>query len=155
MEQGYPLNPTLCGVFIDALEDWLGRPAVAVVSPKAATLIYADDLALLAICPLPLQELIDALADFCSSAGSEISAAKTNEGDANPPPPPTPPHTGGGGGALLLHAFVSVRIRVGCYYILHPYELFRIKASRYSFLLIQRPLRLYGTSTAHDSISYI
>ena len=42
-----------------------------------STLIYVDDLALLANCPLQLQGLIDALADLCSSAGLEISAANT------------------------------------------------------------------------------
>ena len=81
-----PLSPTLFGIFIDALEGWLSHrvPAAGVrvqyeggASRLLSTLIYADDLALLANCPLQLQGLIDALAAFCSSAGLEISAAKT------------------------------------------------------------------------------
>ena len=42
-----------------------------------ASLIYADDLALVANFPSHLQGLIDALSDFCASAGLEISATKT------------------------------------------------------------------------------
>jgi hypothetical protein len=86
VKQGCPLSPTLFGIFIDALEGWLSHrvPAAGVrvqseggAARLLSTLIYADDLALLANCPLQLQALIDALAEFCSSAGLAVSAAKT------------------------------------------------------------------------------
>ena len=73
------------GVFIDALEGWLiHRAAAAGVSIQCenggsrllSSLIYADDLALVAKSPSHLQGLIDALSDFCASAGLEISATK-------------------------------------------------------------------------------
>ena len=86
VKQGCPLSPTLFGVFIDALEGWLShRAAAAGVSIQCenggsrllSSLIYADDLALVANSPSHLQGLIDALSDFCASAGLEISATKT------------------------------------------------------------------------------
>lgn len=43
-------------------------------------------LTILATSPLQLKETIDALADFCSSASLEISAAKAQVTDAVPPP---------------------------------------------------------------------
>ena len=86
VKQGCPLSPTLFGVFIDALEGWLShRAAAAGVSIQCenggsrllSSLIYADDLALVSNSPSHLQGLIDALSDFCASAGLEISATKT------------------------------------------------------------------------------
>ncbi len=87
VKQGCPLSSTLSGVFIDALEGWLShRSAAAGVSIACESggtrlllsgLIYADDLALVANSPSHLQTLINALSDFCASAGLEISATKT------------------------------------------------------------------------------
>ena len=86
VKQGCPLSPTLFGVFIDALEGWLShRAAAAGVSIQCenggsrllSSLIYADDLALVSNSPSHLHGLIDALSDFCASAGLEISATKT------------------------------------------------------------------------------
>ena len=80
VKQGCPLSPALFGVFIDALEGWLShRAAAAGVSIQCenggsrllSSLIYADDLALVANSPSHLQGLIDALSDFCASAGLE------------------------------------------------------------------------------------
>ena len=94
VKQGCPLRPILFGVFIDALEGWLSHRAVAAGisiqcesggSHLLPSLIYADDLALVANFPFHLQGLIDALSDFCASAGLEVSATQ-NSGDAVPPP---------------------------------------------------------------------
>ena len=85
VKQGCSLSATLFGVFI-SLEGWLShRAAAAGVSIQCenggssllSSLIYADDLALVANSPSHLQGLIDALSDFCASAGREISATKT------------------------------------------------------------------------------
>ena len=86
VKQGCPLSPTLFGVLLDALKGWLShRAAAAGVSMECksggsrllSSLIYANDLALIAQPPSHLQALIDPLSDFCASAGYEISATKS------------------------------------------------------------------------------
>jgi exonuclease III len=86
VRQGCPLSPTLFGVFIDALEPWLLDQAPGVGVPLQtrrgvlrflSTLMYADDIALLAVRPSGLQQLIDHLVSFCTYTGLAISLAKT------------------------------------------------------------------------------
>ncbi len=128
--------------FIDALEGWLSHrvptAGVRVQSEGGAarllsTLIYADDLALLANCPLQLQALIDALAEFCSSAGLAVSAAKTQVMQFLPRMR---------GQALPLHSFWYGSDATT------PTPLLNTSTYKYLgiHLLVRQPLKLYETS---------
>ena len=81
VRQGYPLSPTLFGIFFDSLHTKLqAESAAAGVECRGARvpgLFYADDVALLSPSAQGLQQLLDTMQSFCSTNGLTISIPKT------------------------------------------------------------------------------
>ncbi len=81
LRQGCPLSPTLFGLYVDSLHDWLQREVpdagVQVLRVRASDASYADDIALLATISAQLQQLIDALRRYCDLLGMQVSVEKT------------------------------------------------------------------------------
>ena len=81
VKQGCPLSPTLFGLFIDEIEDWLlqalPNSSIFVGNKRTPILLYADDLVLLASSPGELQALIDVLDVFCVEKQLCVSLKKT------------------------------------------------------------------------------
>ena len=101
VRQGCPLSPTLFGVFMDVLHDYIeenaGSCGALFDAPHSqrqivSHLMYADDIVLLADTPGDLQRLIDVISEFFAAVGLEVSDSKTqtmvfHSQFANPPPP--------------------------------------------------------------------
>lgn len=83
VKQGCPLSPTLFGLCIDQIEDFIPQalaeepdgPAIGMLT--LLLLIYADDVALFAHDIVSLQKLVDAMHTFCENTGLSINVNKT------------------------------------------------------------------------------
>ena len=85
VRQGDPLSPTLFGLFIEVMEDYISKalgPAwqgqvPGVMELAVWMLLYADDMVLIAKTPAALQKQLDALAQFCTGWDMEVNLVKT------------------------------------------------------------------------------
>ena len=83
VKQGDPLSPLLFGLFLDRLERWLAEHCpdcgvpVAGMAEALRILLFADDIALLAMSPEHLQRLIYAVRAFCQAFGLSVNVDKT------------------------------------------------------------------------------
>jgi hypothetical protein len=72
VKQGCPLSPTLLGLYIDKLEEWLNLQegdGALLGDFVIRLLLYVDDLILIAKSSLRLQEHLISLEHFCSTVG--------------------------------------------------------------------------------------
>lgn len=72
VKQGCPLSPTLFGLYIDELEDFILKSSLPgddfyIYQVLISILLFADDVVLLASSPESLQRLLDGLASFSDS----------------------------------------------------------------------------------------
>ena len=80
VKQGCPLSPTLFGLYIDKLEEWLnsqGGDGIHLGKFVIRLLLYADDLILIANSALGLQEHLHSLEHFCKRVGMQVNISKT------------------------------------------------------------------------------
>ena len=89
VRQGDPLSPTLFGLYIELLVDDLAAgmspgDTFAVGGVPVYSLLYADDLVLVAATPQALQRELDLLGGFCTTWGLDVNMAKTNTVVFNP-----------------------------------------------------------------------
>jgi sorting nexin-29 len=80
VKQGDPLSPLLFGLFIDRLETFLNERypsiGVSVVAAFIRSLLYADDLALMALSASALQSLLDGLSLFSAANHLTVNISK-------------------------------------------------------------------------------
>lgn len=83
VKQGCPLSPTLFGLCIDQLEDFIPQALVEETDGPAIgmltllLLIYADDVVLFAHDMASLQKLMNAIHTFCATTGLSVNISKT------------------------------------------------------------------------------
>jgi hypothetical protein len=80
VKQGCPLSPTLFGLYIDELEEWLNSQegdGALLGDFVTRLLLYADDLIPIAKSALGLQEHLISLECFCSTVGMQVNTSKT------------------------------------------------------------------------------
>jgi hypothetical protein len=82
VKQGCPLSPTLFGLYIDAVEDFVyanisNGGSVRVDGVAVSILLYADDIVFLASTQAELQQLLDIFSDFCTTSELTVNLAKT------------------------------------------------------------------------------
>jgi len=80
VKQGCPLSPTIFGLYIDKLEEWLnsqGGDGIYLCKFVISILLFADDLILIAKSALGLQEHLLSLEYFCRSMGMQVNISKT------------------------------------------------------------------------------
>ena len=80
VKQGCPLSPTLFGIYIDEITDFIackGGKGVAMGDMQVSILLYADDIVLLSESEHDLQKHLNALDDFCTQRGLVVNLAKT------------------------------------------------------------------------------
>ena len=79
VKQGFPLSPTLFGLYINELEEWLksqGGDSIHLGKFIIRLLLYADDLMLIAKSALGLQEHLRSLENFCRRVGMQVNISK-------------------------------------------------------------------------------
>ena len=83
VKQGCPLSPTLFGLCIDQIEDFIpqelleNKDGPAIGGLALLLLIYADDVVLFAYDIESLQKFMDSIHDFCKATGLSINVDKT------------------------------------------------------------------------------
>lgn len=80
VKQGCPLSPTLFGLYIDEISDYLDRlggPGASLAGTLIPILLYADDIVLIADSPEDLQRHLDALQSFCRDRDLTVNLGKT------------------------------------------------------------------------------
>ena len=76
VKQGCPLSPTMFGLYIDKIEEWLNlqdREGALLGKFVISLLLYADDLILIAKSALGLQEHLLSLDHFCREVGMQVN----------------------------------------------------------------------------------
>ncbi|MCO5600245.1 hypothetical protein L7F22_054355 [Adiantum nelumboides] len=80
VKQGCPLSPTLFGMYIDEVSDYIDREGDR-VAQLAGTwiplLLYADDIVLIAESPDGMQRQLDVLQKFAEESGLSVNMGKT------------------------------------------------------------------------------
>ena len=80
VKQGCPLSPTLFGIYIDEITDFIAREGgtgVVLGDTQVRILLYADDIVLLSESEHDLQRHLNALDDFCVQRGLVVNLGKT------------------------------------------------------------------------------
>ena len=80
VKQGCPLSPTLFGLYIDEISDYILRAGGAgadLAGTPVHILLYADDIVLISESPEGLQRHLDALDEFCTHRGLTVNLGKT------------------------------------------------------------------------------
>ena len=80
IKKGCPLFPTLFGLYIDKLEEWINKTngeGVQLTHFVIRLLLYADDLIILARTAKDLKEHLKALESFCHEVGMQMNISKT------------------------------------------------------------------------------
>jgi hypothetical protein len=80
VKQGCPLSPTLFGLYIDKLEEWLNSQegdGALLGDFVIRLLLYADGLISITKSPLGLQEHLTSLEHFCRTVGMQVNTIKT------------------------------------------------------------------------------
>ena len=80
VKQGFPLSPTLFGIYIDKLEGFLeeaGCVGTILAGIVIILLLYVDDIVLLVRCPSHHVKKLRILKDFCSTMGMAVNTDKT------------------------------------------------------------------------------
>ena len=97
VKQGCPLSPTLFGLFIDELEEFLDNRTspdhgLAIGNLRTLILLYADDIVFLGKCETELQTTLDIFSEFCHIRQLTVNLTKTQAvtfcgGRVTQPPP--------------------------------------------------------------------
>ena len=80
VKQGCPLSPTLFGLYIDKLEEWINKTngeGVQLAHFVIRLLLYAHDLIILARTGKGLKEHLKALESFCHEVEMQVNTNKT------------------------------------------------------------------------------
>ena len=80
-KQGFPLSPTLFGIYIDKIEGCLeevGCAGTILAGIVIILLLYVDDIVLLARCPSDLEKKLRIIKDFFSIIGMTVSTDNKN-----------------------------------------------------------------------------
>jgi hypothetical protein len=83
VKQGCPLSPTLFGLYIDAVEDFICKnmagngTAELMFGQKVPLLLYADDIVFFATSEKELQQIMDIFSDFCYKYELTVNLKKT------------------------------------------------------------------------------
>jgi hypothetical protein len=81
VKQGCPLSPTLFGLFLDDLEQWVmsadGVELPALRGHRVPPLLYADDLLLVSVTAAGLQAQLGVLERYCERWGLTVNVEKT------------------------------------------------------------------------------
>ena len=80
VKQGCPLSPTLFGLYIDEVDDFIqrgGGAGVDLSGTQIHIMLYADDIVLLAESQEDLQHHLRALGSFCTQRGLSVNLGKT------------------------------------------------------------------------------
>jgi hypothetical protein len=80
VKQGCPLSPTLFGLYIDALENFIisnTDSTVKVGTSRVPLLLYADDIVFFATSEKEMQHMMDVFSDFCYKYDLTVNMKKT------------------------------------------------------------------------------
>ena len=80
VKQGCPLSPTLFGMYIDEMSDYIDREGdrgAQLARTWIPLLLYADDIVLIAESPDGMQKQLDALHRFVEDSGLSVNLGKT------------------------------------------------------------------------------
>ena len=80
VKQGCPLSPTLFGLYIDEVADYIvhgGGGGVDQAGTSVHIMLYADDIILISESQVGLQQHLHALDDFCTQRGLTVYLGKT------------------------------------------------------------------------------
>ena len=102
VKQGCPLSPTLFGIYVDEVSDYIergGDRGSQLAGTWISLLLYADDIVLISDSPEGMQRHLDALHTFASDSGLSVNLGKTKVMVFNT----TPHHSGSGDLHRPLH----------------------------------------------------
>ena len=80
VKQGCPLSPTLFGMYIDEVSDYIDREGdrgAQLARTWIPLLLYADDIVLIAESPNGMQRQLDVLQKFAEESGLSVNLGKT------------------------------------------------------------------------------